>query len=163
MSWIFRIIAVLLVAWGCWCPAQAQRFTEVGRQAGVADSIAVNGFVAWGDFDGDGDLDLYVTNVGITVKGSLTAEGTSVADSVIAVPNRLYRNNGDGTFIDVAASAGVIDNKVLTGPAGWGDFDNDGDLDLYVVNFDLGQEEVTLMSRLYQNNGCATRCRMAGS
>jgi glycosyltransferase A (GT-A) superfamily protein (DUF2064 family) len=87
-------------------------FTDVTEQAGVGDQGYGMGCV-FGDYDNDGDLDLYVTNYG---------------------PNVLYRNNGDATFTDVTEQAGV-------GAAGWstgsafGDFDNDGDLDLYVPNY----------------------------
>ena len=65
------------------------------------------------DFDADGDLDIYVTNYG---------------------PNFLYRNEGDGTFIDVAAELGV-DCPVWTGGSSFADFDRDGVLDLYVGNY----------------------------
>ena len=61
--------------------------------------------VAWGDFDGDGWPDLYVSNY--------------------STPNRLYRNRGDGTFVDVAAAAGV-DRPAEQPRGGTGDFDNDG-------------------------------------
>lgn len=66
-----------------------------------------------GDYDADGDVDLYVTNVG---------------------PNVLYRNNGDGTFTDVTESAGVGDPGWGTSAA-FGDYDGDGHLDLFVVNY----------------------------
>ena len=92
-------------------------FTDVTERAGVAGADA-NSFktgVAVGDVDNDGYLDLYVTAFG---------------------PNVLYRNNHDGTFSDVTAAAGVA------GPAaewstssGFFDFDRDGRLDLYVVNY----------------------------
>ena len=87
-------------------------FDDVTEQAGVGDRGYGMG-CACGDYDNDGDVDLYVTNVG---------------------PNVLYRNNGDGTFTDVTAQAGV-------GDPGWGtscafvDYDADGYLDLYVVNY----------------------------
>ena len=77
---------------------------------------AMGAAVAVGDFDRDGWQDLYVTN---SAEGSL---------------NRLYRNKGDGTFIDVAGAMGVADvNREGTGVsmgALWGDFDNDGYEDL---------------------------------
>ncbi|MCP4246699.1 MAG: CRTAC1 family protein, partial [bacterium] len=79
---------------------------------------SVGAAAAAGDFDRDGWLDLYVT------------------DSRKGTPNYLYRNNGDGTFTDVAAAAGVAD---LNGDNGtsmdciWADYDNDGWIDLYVV------------------------------
>ena len=87
-------------------------FEDVTEAAGVGD-LGYGMGVACGDYDADGDVDLYVTNVG---------------------PNVLFRNDGDGTFTDVSAQAGVNDT-------GWGascaflDFDGDGDLDLFVVNY----------------------------
>lgn len=88
------------------------RFTEVAKMAGV-DRPSYGLGAAWGDYDNDGDLDLYITNYG---------------------PNILYRNNGDGTFSDVAASAGVGDGRFSAGCV-WGDYNNDGHIDLYVTNY----------------------------
>ena len=87
-------------------------FTDVTRVAGVGDTGYGVGATT-GDYDNDGDIDLYLTNFGHNV---------------------LYRNNADGTFTDVAVSAQVAD-------AGWGtscafaDFNNDGFLELYVSNY----------------------------
>ena len=81
-----------------------------------SDAAADTGYgmgVAAGDYDDDGDVDLYVTNVG---------------------PNVLLRNDGTGNFKDVTASAGVGDPLWSTG-AGFMDLDHDGDLDLVVVNY----------------------------
>lgn len=87
--------------------------------------------VAVADFDRDGWLDFYVTNSG---EGSL---------------NALYRNNGDGTFADVAAAMGVADvNRPGTGVstgAVWGDYDNDGYEDLFLYKY--GRPE------LFRNDG----------
>ncbi|MBI4160860.1 MAG: CRTAC1 family protein [Acidobacteria bacterium] len=88
------------------------RFQDVTDRAGLGDPEWGHG-VSWGDYDNDGDPDLYVTNWG---------------------PNRLYRNNGDGTFTDVARAAGVDDRGWGTSSA-FADYDNDGDLDLYVANY----------------------------
>lgn len=87
-------------------------FTDVTAEAGVGDRGYGMGCV-FGDYDNDGDLDLYVTNYG---------------------PNVLYRNNGDSAFTDVTTEAGVGDTRWGTGAA-FGDYDNDGDLDLYVPNY----------------------------
>ena len=87
-------------------------FTDVTEKAGVGDTGYGHG-CAVGDYDNDGNLDLYVTNYGV---------------------NRLYRNNGDGTFREVAEAAGVTEPRWSTGCA-FADYDRDGNLDLYVVNY----------------------------
>ncbi|MCC7044309.1 MAG: CRTAC1 family protein [Acidobacteria bacterium] len=89
------------------------RFTDVTLHAGVADGRCLGMGASFADYDADGRLDLYVTCYG---------------------PNRLYRNRGDGTFEQVAEAAGVADTTWSTGAA-WGDVDGDGHLDLYVANY----------------------------
>jgi hypothetical protein len=87
-------------------------FTDVTERAGIQETgWGLAG--AWGDYDNDGWPDLYVGN----------EFGT----------NALYRNNGAGTFSDVAERAGATDRGAAMGVA-WGDHDNDGDLDLFVSN-----------------------------
>ena len=108
-------------------PSIAQiTFTEVAESAGVADTGTGRG-TAWGDYDNDGYLDLYLAN----------------KDEA----NRLYENQRDGTFAEVASTAGVDDSGLGHG-ASWGDFDNDGDLDLYLANWRT--------NRLYKNGGDGT-------
>ena len=87
-------------------------FTDVTEKAGVAGKHYACG-VSAADYDGDGDLDLYVLCYG---------------------PNELYRNNGDGTFTDVSATSGLADPRYSL-QAAWFDYDGDGDLDVYVVNY----------------------------
>jgi hypothetical protein len=124
------------------------RFEDVTLSAGLGEPIASHS-AAWGDFDNDGRVDLYVC-------GEYAASASSqrfVSDRTLIQGDprnhgRLYRNNGDGTFTDVAEKAGVRNDRYAKGAA-WGDYDNDGDPDLYVSNF--GQE-----NRLYRNNGDGT-------
>ena len=89
------------------------KFTDVTEKAGVGDTGFGLGVVA-GDYDNDGDIDLYVNNYG---------------------PNVLYRNNGDGTFTDVTNQAGVANGHKVGASAFFLDMDNDGDLDLFVANY----------------------------
>ena len=112
----------------------APAFTDVTSAAGVVfahrrseDLMPFGGGVALADFDGDGLLDLYVTN------------------SVGA--NALYRNSGELRFVDVAARA-VQDAASKSNGACAADYDNDGDTDLYVANYGP--------SRLFRNGGDAT-------
>ncbi len=88
-------------------------FEDVTRAAGVANRRFAKG-VTWGDYDDDGDPDLYVSNIG---------------------PNRLYRNDGDGTFTDVAPELGVTGPEGKSFTSWFFDFDNDGDLDLFVADY----------------------------
>lgn len=100
-------------------PLSGARFIDVTTEARlVADAATRGGAIALGDIDNDHDLDLYLAN--------------SWSDAT-ASANRLYVNNGDGTFVDATSTAGVADTG--RGVAAiFGDFDNDGFTDLYVVN-----------------------------
>ncbi|MGH9353930.1 MAG: FG-GAP repeat domain-containing protein, partial [Terriglobia bacterium] len=89
-------------------------FTDVTEQAGVAGSGHYGQGCAVGDYDNDGYPDLYVTGY----------------DRAI-----LYRNNGNGTFTDVTAKAGVADEGGWSTSAAWFDYDRDGYLDLVVCNY----------------------------
>ena len=126
--------------------AQPQ-FADITSQAGIANSLSGNQVrlgtnLAWGDYDGDGDLDLYITNWGSSI-------------SPVVSTNRLYRNNGNGSFSDVASSTGVTDTRNSI-DAHWADYDNDGNLDLYVANF-------SEQDQLYKNNGNGSFSRVTGS
>ncbi|MDP2897540.1 MAG: CRTAC1 family protein [bacterium] len=89
------------------------KFTDVTEQAGVGDTGYGLG-VAVGDYDNDGDPDIYLNNFG---------------------PNVLYRNNGNGTFTDVTKEAGVGNGSQVGAGAVFLDMDKDGDLDLYASNY----------------------------
>ncbi|MBT3267776.1 CRTAC1 family protein [Candidatus Poribacteria bacterium] len=88
-------------------------FTDTTDSAGVLNEGSYGHGAACGDYDNDGDVDLYVTNFGA---------------------NRLYRNDGRGAFTDVTDKAGVGDPR-WSASAAFVDVDRDGDLDLYVVNY----------------------------
>ncbi|MBN1154329.1 VCBS repeat-containing protein, partial [candidate division KSB1 bacterium] len=104
-------------------------FTKITVGPIVNESSATFGG-SWGDFDNDGDLDLFIAN-----------------DD--AQDNSLYRNEGAGTFSKILTGEIVNDGGNSVGTA-WGDFDNDGDLDLFVSNrFDEN-------NFLYMNNGDGT-------
>ena len=116
-------------------------FTDVAGEAGV-ENDRFSKSVVWGDYDGDSWPDLYVSNLG--------------------QPNRLYRNNADGTFTDVAEALGVTGPETSF-PAWFWDFDNDGALDLYVTSYVGGTAHIAAsllgrpfdieLARLYRGNG----------
>ena len=101
-------------------------FTDVTELAGVGDEYLTLG-VSVADVDGDGNPDIYITNLG---------------------PNRLYRNNGNGTFTDVAPRAGIASETMDSGSA-FLDMEGDGDLDLYVASYviDSGKDHPPCMVR----------------
>ena len=116
-------------------------FTDVAAAAGVENG-RFSKSVVWGDFDGDRWPDLYVSNYGQA--------------------NRLYRNNADGTFTDVAPELGVTGPEASF-PAWFWDYDNDGALDLYVTAYVAGTAHLAAdalglpldieMAKLYRGNG----------
>jgi hypothetical protein len=101
-------------------------FEDVTEASGMANRHPTQ-TGAWGDYDNDGDLDFYVGN---ETHGSAT-QGNASQRGTVPHPSALFRNNGDGTFDEVAAAAGV-DTPGFTKGVTWGDYDNDGRLDLYV-------------------------------
>lgn len=109
----------------------SQQFTKLTTGSAVTDggdSRAVN----WIDYDNDSDLDLFVTN------------GPQAGQN-----NCLYRNDGNGTFTKITDVVIVQDGKASDGST-WGDYDNDGNIDLFVANW-WGQPNL-----LYKNNGDGT-------
>ena len=115
-------------------------FSDVTAEAGLAKPAYPSQSAAWSDYDNDGDLDLYSC--------SETMREAGVESTALMFPSRLFRNDSEGHFEDVAQAAGVTNMRYCKGSA-WGDFDNDGDTDLYISNF--GED-----NRLYRNNGDGT-------
>jgi len=107
-------------------------FTEISEGPFLTDRGNSFGS-SWGDYDNDGDLDLFVANWSNQ-------------------NNFLYRNNGDGTFESITTGI-VVNDKGFSIGTGWGDIDNDGDLDLFVAN---GFSTVETNNFLYLNNGDGT-------
>jgi len=131
-------------------------WTDVTEEAGL-ENPAYGMSAAWADFDGDGWLDLYITNYPCSECEGLAAELDGV--------DLLFRSQGDGTFEDFSRQ---LDGELLYG-AGyavvWLDYDNDGDPDLYVGN-DRGSTEpwepgeTVLRNLMFRNEGpgCGGAC-----
>jgi len=114
-------------------------FSEMSRPAGIAQPSGQ--FVGWSssfiDYDNDGDLDIFKVN------GELK--------HLYGQEDQLFENQGDGTFIDVSVDRGEYFQKDLVGRgACFGDYDNDGDIDAYIVNLDT--EGVLLRNDKGNNN-----------
>lgn len=114
-------------------------FVDVSQSAGLLQTPGPNFGAAWGDYDRDGLLDLYVC--------SYVAVGNA---SQFELLNHLYHNNGDGTFTDVTLAAGVGNGIAYTFQAVWMDHDRDGWPDLYLIN------DREFDNTLYRNNGDGT-------
>ena len=103
--------------------------------------------VLWGDFNGDGYQDLYVTN---------GHQSASAAQNV----NYLFKNNGDGTFDSLATVGTIVTEGYVSGGGSWGDYDNDGDLDMFVAEVyrvpAVFPNDYTTIYSLYTNNGDGT-------
>ncbi|MHC4557236.1 MAG: CRTAC1 family protein, partial [Planctomycetota bacterium] len=127
-------------------------FTDVTPEAGVDNGFQVGAGACFLDMDRDGDMDLYVSNY---LRFSYDEHISSMADGYRTyanprhyppLPDTLYRNNGDGTFTDISKASGVGNH------AGWGmgivcgDYDNDGDTDVFIGN-DVAE------NFLFENNG----------
>ena len=109
------LVIVLSIVWIV--PAQADWFEDIESPViwgGVED---ITTCAAWGDFNNDGLEDLFVGN-----------------DYFNGGHCHIYKNNGNGDFEDVTFDAGVANENMTAWGCSWGDYDNDGYLDLYVSN-----------------------------
>jgi enediyne biosynthesis protein E4 len=134
-------------------------FTDVTKQAGLSDDSQWASGAAFGDYDRDGWVDLFVAHYVDFHLDDLPAFGSRPTCKYRGVDvqcgprglkgssSNLYHNNGDGTFTDVSKKSGIRDSPNAFGlTAVWSDFDDDGHLDLFLAN-DAGR------NYLYQNDG----------
>jgi cytochrome c peroxidase len=118
-----------------------QGFVDVTLQAGLTDRYTSK-TASWADYDNDGWLDLYIANWGCTPRCARSA-GSS------GEPDQLYHNNGDGAFSNVSRLLGGK-NDGGGFVARWLDYDDDGDLDIYVINDEF---VVPPGNKLFRNDG----------
>ena len=110
--------------------SQGIRFVDESYSAMLAEVTLKE--IGWGtslfDYDNDGDLDIFVAN------GS-TFQRLDQPEVLIPQPNQLFRNEGDSTFTDISKSSGIntLPVRVSRGTT-FGDYDNDGDIDIFIVN-----------------------------
>ncbi|MCP4260956.1 MAG: CRTAC1 family protein [Planctomycetes bacterium] len=155
ISRLLTFILMFLITSG-YCTAQTLPvFNDTTKEAGINIKHSFGDFdlsnivegtgagAMFFDYDGDGWLDIYFTN-GSWLKNVNDNRGRKLRGKLT---NSLYRNNGDGTFKDVTNETGVGDKGYGVGCSA-ADFDNDGDLDLYILNYGPNV--------LYRNNGDGT-------
>jgi hypothetical protein len=116
-------------------------FLEISLGEGLRGSTQQTKQINWVDFDNDGDNDLFITN---------TRNGLATTD-LEAYRNRLYENTGNLTFTEITETAGLPMTTLGTYGASWGDYNNDGYLDVFISNRDEGSQNY-----LYKNNGNQT-------
>ena len=118
-----------------WVASSPIRFKDESFQSGIAsESVNASGptFI---DYDDDGDIDIYVVT-------EYHGEGQG---------NRLFENQGNRMFIDVAELRGVDNDNALGRGASWGDYDNDGDMDLAISNLPPTDRSTHIPTTLYKN------------
>lgn len=137
-------------------PQKLPTFTDITKEAGITfkhsygdhhlDNIVegTGGGVCVFDYDGDGLMDIYFVT-GTWTQNVSSNEGRDLRGKL---SNKLYHNNGDGTFTDVTEKAGVGGNGVFSSGCSAADYDNDGHIDLYVLTYGR--------NILYHNNGDST-------
>ncbi|MDD4351570.1 MAG: FG-GAP-like repeat-containing protein [Candidatus Gracilibacteria bacterium] len=109
--------------------------------AGIADGG--DGPATWVDYDLDGDVDLFIANKCNDLNDN------DICEESEARYNTFFENTGNG-FVEKAGTLGILNTNGGNFAANWGDFNNDGYLDLFITSSDLG------INRLYQNNGAGT-------
>jgi len=159
VGWGLVLATLTAAAMAAGLPAEPDtlRFTDITASSGIDFAHhnspttqkylieTMGGGLGLFDSDNDGRLDIFFTNGAQLLDPMPAGQPPVKADS--SHSNRLYRGNGDGTFNDVTAGAGLAGSGYAMGVA-VGDYDNDGDADLYVTNYGPNQ--------LYRNNGDGT-------
>ncbi len=103
--------------------------------------------IAWGDYDNDGYVDVYLTN------------GLQAGNTLYHWENLLYRNLGNGSFDSVSTAGPIVTDKYLSGGCSWGDYNNDGFLDMLVAEPHTRTVNIFYnysKNSLYENNGDGT-------
>ena len=148
------LIIMLLVPSVLSAQRKGVTFREISKQAGINFKYTIGDFsyvnilessgsgITIFDYNNDNLMDIFMMN-GTWIEGISDDEGRVFRDT----PDALYRNNGDGTFTDVASEAGV-DDRHWTMAASAVDYDNDGDQDLFLLNYGPNV--------FYRNNGDGT-------
>ena len=137
---------LLVVNWGqdhLFHNEQGKAFMDVSHHAGIIDDRNSKS-ASWGDYDNDGFLDLYIANWSCYPKCGRQSDGEA---------DRLYHNNGNGTFTEVTdlLKGGVTGAGFI---ANFTDYDNDGDLDIYLVNDEFINE---VGNKLWRNDGAGCK------
>ena len=115
-------------------------FTDITVEAGIPITNDGSWGGDFGDYNNDGLLDLYISNYSTSS------------------PNKLFKNNGDGTFTDVSEAAGISNDVSATFCSVFFDFNNDGFQDIYEIN-----DRFVFANVLYKNNGDGTFVDVSGS
>lgn len=113
-------------------------FTDITANAGIEQTTCTGYAQAWADYDLDGDLDVYYSNYESELSPAFCT-------------NKLYRNNGDNTFTELATQLGIDNGLQMSFVSVWTDYDGDHDMDLLVTN-----DRLEFFNYLYRNNGDGT-------
>lgn len=135
---ILKILSLFVITSFLWLTSYSQTTFTLIENHPITDLMQKSEGMAWGDFDDDGDEDLFLCNFN--------------------GPNRLFRNDGGGVFTEINPGSvfDKLNGTTVSVTASWGDFNNDGYLDLYVANRLVGTGSDEKRNYIYENNGDGT-------